>query len=224
LAALACLRGDGGHQMLICLTMRILFAARDALETFVLTGSSSASIAAPISSCLKLDGTNSMSSRKWSFAIMLEVYAFSTPNSVRVPVALEEMGLEYELKPVNVRKGEQKDPTYRALNPNGKVPVLIDPSGPDGKRFVLTESSAILVYLAEKTGKLLPSKGEARARVFEQIFFHVTGIGPAFGQAGYFQKQAPEQIPHALTRFNTEAARVMAVFDGDPAFVEIRSQ
>ncbi len=145
---------------------------------------------------------------------MLEVYAFSTPNSVRVPVALEEMGLEYELKPVNVRKGEQKDPTYRALNPNGKVPVLIDPSGPDGKRFVLTESSAILVYLAEKTGKLLPSKGEARARVFEQIFFHVTGIGPAFGQAGHFQKQAPEQIPHALTRFNTEAARVMSVFDG----------
>jgi GST-like protein len=145
---------------------------------------------------------------------MLEVYAFSTPNSVRVPVALEEMGLEYELKPVNVRKGEQKDPAFRALNPNGKVPVLIDPSGPDGKRFLLTESSAILVYLAEKTGKLLPSKGEARARVFEQVFFHVTGIGPAFGQAGYFQKQAPEQIPHALTRFNNEAARVMSVFDG----------
>lgn len=145
---------------------------------------------------------------------MLEVYAFSTPNSVRVPVALEEMGLEYELKPVNVRKGEQKDPAFRALNPNGKVPVLIDPTGPDGKRFLLTESSAILVYLAEKTGKLLPNKGEARARVFEQVFFHVSGIGPAFGQAGYFQKQAPEQIPHALARFNNEAARVMAVFEG----------
>jgi GSH-dependent disulfide-bond oxidoreductase len=145
---------------------------------------------------------------------MLEVYAFSTPNSVRVPVALEEMGLEYALKPVNVRKGEQKESTFKAINPNGKVPVLIDRAGPNGTRFVLTESSAILIYLAEKTGKLLPKEGEARARVFEQIFFHVTGIGPAFGQAGYFQKQAPEQIPHALARFNTEAARVMNVFDG----------
>jgi glutathione S-transferase len=150
----------------------------------------------------------------WNVVIMLEVYAFSTPNSVRVPIALEEMGLEYALKSVNVRKGEQKEPAFKAINPNGKVPVLIDPAGPNGTRFVLTESSAILVYLAEKTGKLLPREGEARARVFEQIFFHVTGIGPAFGQAGYFQKQAPEQIPHALTRFTTEAARVMKVFDG----------
>jgi GSH-dependent disulfide-bond oxidoreductase len=150
----------------------------------------------------------------WNVVIMLEVYAFSTPNSVRVPIALEEMGLAYALKSVNVRKGEQKEPAFKAINPNGKVPVLIDPAGPNGTRFVLTESSAILVYLAEKTGKLLPREGEARARVFEQIFFHVTGIGPAFGQAGYFQKQAPEQIPHALTRFTTEAARVMKVFDG----------
>ncbi|WP_426437083.1 glutathione S-transferase family protein [Bradyrhizobium genosp. P] len=145
---------------------------------------------------------------------MLEVYAFSTPNSIRVPVALEEMGLEYTLRPINVRKGEQKEPAFKVINPNGKVPVLVDPAGPKGTRFVLTESSAILIYLAEKTGKLLPRDGEERARVFEQIFFHVTGIGPAFGQAGYFQKHAPEQIPHALTRFSAEAARVMNVFDG----------
>jgi glutathione S-transferase len=145
---------------------------------------------------------------------MLEVYAFSTPNSVRVPVALEEMGLEYTLRPINVRKGEQKEPAFKVINPNGKVPVLVDPAGPKGTRFVLTESSAILIYLAEKTGKLLPRDGEERARVFEQIFFHVTGIGPAFGQAGYFQKQAPEQVPHALARFSAEAARVMNVFDG----------
>lgn len=145
---------------------------------------------------------------------MLEVYAFSTPNSVRVPVALEEMELEYTLRPINVRKGEQKEPAFKVINPNGKVPVLVDPAGPKGTRFVLTESSAILIYLAEKTGKLLPRDGEERACVFEQIFFHVTGIGPAFGQAGYFQKQAPEQIPHALARFGAEAARVMNVFDG----------
>lgn len=144
---------------------------------------------------------------------MIEVYAFATPNSLRVPIMLEELGLAYDLKSVNVRKGEQKLPDHLALNPNGKVPVLIDPDGPDGRRLVLTESGAILIYLAEKTGRLLPADGIERARVFEQMFFHVSGIGPAFGQAGYFQKQAPEQIPVALDRFNTEAARVMKVFD-----------
>ncbi len=144
---------------------------------------------------------------------MIEVYAFSTPNSVRVPVMLEELDLDYELKSVNVRKGEQKTPEHLARNPNAKVPVLVDPDGPDDKRLVLTESGAILVYLAEKTGKLLPKDAVARARVFEQLFFHLTGIGPAFGQAGYFQKQAPEPVPAARLRFETEAARVMKVFD-----------
>ncbi|HEY0802295.1 MAG TPA: glutathione S-transferase N-terminal domain-containing protein [Steroidobacteraceae bacterium] len=145
---------------------------------------------------------------------MIEVYAYSTPNSVRVPIGLEEMGLEYCLKSINVRKGEQKTVEYLSLNPNGKVPVLVDPNGPAGRPFVLTESAAILIYLAEKTGLLLPHAGEERARVFEQIMFHVTGVGPAFGQAGYFQKQAPEPVPLALARFNTESARVMAVLDG----------
>jgi GST-like protein len=145
---------------------------------------------------------------------MIEVYAFATPNSLRVPIMLEELGLPYDLRSVNVRKGEQKLPGHLALNPNGKVPVLVDPDGPDGERLVLTESGAILIYLAEKAGQLLPAEGIARARVFAQMFFHMTGIGPAFGQAGYFQKQAPEQLPVALDRFNTEAARVIKVFDG----------
>jgi hypothetical protein len=87
---------------------------------------------------------------------VIEVYAFSTPNSVRVPIALEELGLDYELKPVNVKKAEQKSPDFLALNPNGKVPLLIDPDGPAEKPFTLTESGAILIYLAEKTGRLLP--------------------------------------------------------------------
>jgi glutathione S-transferase len=145
---------------------------------------------------------------------MIEVYAFATPNSLRVPIVLEELGLPYDLRSVNVRKGEQKLPEHLALNPNGKVPVLVDPSGPRGERLVLTESGAILIYLAEKTGRLLPAEGIERARVFEQIFFHMTGIGPMFGQAGYFQKQAPEQLPIALDRFNTESVRVMKVLDG----------
>jgi GSH-dependent disulfide-bond oxidoreductase len=145
---------------------------------------------------------------------MIEVYAFATPNSVRVPIALEEMGLSYTLKSVNVRKGEQKSAAFVALNPNAKVPVLVDPDGPDGTPFVLTESGAILIYLAEKTGKLLPAKGAERYRVVEQILFHGTGIGPAFGQAGFFQRQAPEQVPFAIERFRAESMRTLRVLDG----------
>ncbi|RVB98243.1 glutathione S-transferase family protein, partial [Mesorhizobium sp. M7A.F.Ca.AU.001.01.1.1] len=99
---------------------------------------------------------------------MLQVYAFATPNSLRIPIALEELGLDYKLNAVNVRKGDQKQPGYLAINPNGKVPVLVDPEGPDGETLTLTESGAILIYLAEKTGELLPRSGAARARVFEQ--------------------------------------------------------
>lgn len=139
---------------------------------------------------------------------MIEVYAFATPNSVKVPIALEELGLEYSLNGINVRKGEQKAPDFVALNPNAKVPVLVDGS------LVLTESAAILVYLAEKTGKLLPASGEARARVFEQLFFHASGLSPAFGQAGFFKKQAAEPQPIAIARFEAEALRTATVLDG----------
>jgi len=145
---------------------------------------------------------------------MLQVYAFSTPNSVRVPITLEELGLDYELRTINVRKGEQKQPDYLAINPNGKVPVLVDPDGPDGESLTLTESGAILIYLAEKTGKLLPRSGVARARVFEQMFFHLTGIGPALGQAGFFMRQASEKIPLAIDRFQKESERVLSVLEG----------
>jgi GSH-dependent disulfide-bond oxidoreductase len=143
----------------------------------------------------------------------IQVYAFSTPNSVKVPIALEELQLPYELKSVNVRKGEQKNADFLSLNPNGKVPVLIDDAETGRAPLVLTESAAILIYLAEKTGRLLPASGETRARVFEQLFFHGSGLGPAFGQSGYFQKQAPEQLPLAISRFSTEAARVARLLD-----------
>lgn len=138
---------------------------------------------------------------------MIQVYAFSTPNSVKVPIALEELGLEYTLMGVNVRKGEQKEPDFRALNPNAKVPVLVDGD------LVLTESAAILVYLAEKTGKLLPAMGVGRARVFEQLFFHASGLSPAFGNVGYFRKFAPEPVPLAIERFGNEAQRIIGLLD-----------
>jgi GST-like protein len=139
---------------------------------------------------------------------MLDVYAFATPNSIKVPIALEELGLDYALHGINVRKGEQKAPDFVALNPNAKVPVLVDGD------LVLTESAAILVYLAEKTGKLLPASGETRTRVFEQLFFHASGLGPAFGQSGFFQRQAAEPQPLAIARFSTEARRTLGVLDG----------
>ncbi len=144
---------------------------------------------------------------------MFDVYAFATPNSIKVPIALEELGLAYTLHGINVRKGEQKASDFLALNPNGKVPVLVDADA-EGGRLVLTESAAILIHLAEKTGRLLPAGGEARARVFEQLFFHASGLGPAFGQAGFFQRQAAEPQPLAIQRFSAEAQRTLGVLDG----------
>lgn len=138
---------------------------------------------------------------------MLKLYAFATPNNVKVAIALEELGAAYELHAVNIRGGEQRAASFLALNPNAKVPVLVDGD------FVLTESAAILVYLAEKTGKLLPSEGHARAKVFEQLFFHASGISPAFGNAGFFQKLASEKIPFAIERFHGEAKRLMGLLD-----------
>ncbi len=138
---------------------------------------------------------------------MIEVHAFATPNSVKVLIALEEMELPYELKTVNVRKGEQKTGAFLTLNPNGKVPVVVD----DG--FVLTESAAILVHLAEKTGKLLPSESAGRARVFEQLFFHASALSPAFGNAGFFKRSSPEPQPIAEARFTTEAERILGLLD-----------
>lgn len=144
---------------------------------------------------------------------MIDVYAFATPNSIKVPIALEEAGLAYDLHGVNVRAGEQKLPEFLALNPNAKVPVLVDSEGPDGAQLVLTESAAILVYIAEKTGKLLPQSGVERARVFEQMFFHASALSPSFGQAGYFQKFAPEPLPHAIDRFLGEANRLVDLLE-----------
>ncbi|WP_086644331.1 glutathione S-transferase family protein [Acetobacter sp. DsW_063] len=144
---------------------------------------------------------------------MFDVYAFSTPNSVKVLIALEELDLDYRLHGVNVRLGEQKSADFLALNPNARIPVLVDSSA-DGHRLVLTESAAILVYLSEKTGKLLPASGEARFRTFEQLFFHASGLSPSFGQAGFFQRQATAPQPLAIERFSNEAVRTLRVLNG----------
>ncbi|MDX2235325.1 MAG: glutathione S-transferase N-terminal domain-containing protein [Hyphomonadaceae bacterium] len=147
---------------------------------------------------------------------MIDVYAFATPNSVKVPIALEELGLAYALHSVNIRTGDHKAPAFLALNANAKVPVIVDRDAP-GEPLVVTESAAILVYLAEKAGKLLPTSGAARARVFEQLFFHASGLGPAFGNAGFFTRFAPEPMPVAIDRFRAEGVRILGLLDAQLA-------
>lgn len=139
---------------------------------------------------------------------MFEVHAFATPNSIKVPIALEELGLPYKLHGVNVRAGEQKAPGFLALNPNGKVPVLVDTAN----GLVLTESAAILVYLAEKAGALLPVEPMARARVFEQLMFHAAALSPNLGNAGWARGMQPPQEA-ALARFAGEANRLLDVLE-----------
>ena len=144
---------------------------------------------------------------------MIALYAFATPNSVKVPIMLEEVGADYRLTRVNIRAGEQKTPEFLALNPNGKVPVIVDPLGPQGAPVTISESAAILIYLGEKFGKLIPADPVRRIRMFEWMFFHASGLGPAFGQSGYFQKLAPTPSPLTIERFSGEAKRTLAVLD-----------
>ena len=114
---------------------------------------------------------------------------------------------------MNIRSGEQTLPEFLALNPNGKVPVIVDSDGPDGAPVTITESAAILIYLAEKSGRLIPADPIGRLRMFEWMFFHASGLGPAFGNSGYFQKLAPTPQPLAIERFSTEARRTLSVLD-----------
>ncbi|WP_246217476.1 glutathione S-transferase family protein [Paraburkholderia panacisoli] len=143
---------------------------------------------------------------------VINVYALSTPNSVRVPFALEELGVDNVLNAINLRKDEQKHADYLAMNPNGKVPVIVDPDG--DKLFTLTESGGDPRLFRRKTGRLVPADAFGRARVIEQMFFHLSGVGPAPGQLGFFKRQATEQIFYAIARFQTEAERVLKVLDG----------
>ncbi|KEA65453.1 Glutathione S-transferase [Marinobacterium lacunae] len=145
---------------------------------------------------------------------MIDVYAYATPNSIKVPITLEELGLDYTVHAVNVKQGEQKQEAFLTLNPNAKVPVLVHADAATGERLVLSESAAILVYLAERQGRLLPAAGNERARVFEQLFFHASAVSPNFGNAGFFTKLASEAQPLAQQRFSGESERLTALLDG----------
>jgi GST-like protein len=144
---------------------------------------------------------------------MIDFYTWSTPNGFKVRIMLEETGLDYELHPVNLGEGEQKKPEYLAINPNGKIPAIVDRDGPGGDALTIFESGAILLYLAEKSGKLLPEGPAGRWQVISWLMFQMGGIGPFLGQAGYFLNRAPEPVPHAVERFVDEAERLYGVVD-----------
>lgn len=143
---------------------------------------------------------------------MIHLYTWATPNGRKVSIMLEEIGLLYEVHPVNLGTGEQFKAEYLAINPNNKIPAIVDTEGPSGQPLTLFESGAILIYLAEKTGKLLPQEPRRRYEVIQWLMFQMGGVGPIFGQANYFFKMT-DKVPYALERFHKEALRLYRVLN-----------
>ena len=144
---------------------------------------------------------------------MIDLYTAATPNGFKVSIALEELGLRYDVVKVDIRSGDQFKPDFLRISPNNKIPAIVDREGPGGREVSVFESGAILFYLAEKTGKLLPASGAARYAALEWVFMQVGSVGPMFGQAGHFRNYAPEKIPYAVDRYTNEARRICGVLD-----------
>ena len=145
----------------------------------------------------------------------LQLYSLPTPNGVKVSIMLEEIGLPYEVHLVDFGKDDQKTPEFLSLNPNGKIPAILDPNGPGGKPLPLFESGAILQYLAEKTGKLLPQDAARRYQTIQWVHFQMGGIGPMFGQVGFFHKFAGKDFEdkRPLERYVNESKRLLGVME-----------
>ena len=145
---------------------------------------------------------------------MIDLYYWPTPNGWKISIALEEMELPYRVVPVNIGRGEQFAPEFLALSPNGRMPALVDhaPAG-GGAPLATFESGAILVYLAEKSGRFLPSDVRGRADVLSWLFWQMGGLGPMLGQHGHFRLYAPEQIPYAIERYERETRRLYGVLE-----------
>jgi len=145
----------------------------------------------------------------------LQLYSVATPNGVKVAVMLEETGLPYEAHTVSFEAREQQLPEFLALNPNGKIPAIVDPDGPDGNPLTLFESGAILIYLAEKTGRFLPGNASGRYQTIQWLMFQMGGVGPMFGQLGFFHKFAGKdyQDKRPRERYVAESKRLLGVLD-----------
>ena len=145
---------------------------------------------------------------------MITLHAWPTPNGQKVSIMLEECGLDYEAVAVDINKGEQFAPDFLALSPNNRIPAIVDDDGPGGRRLALFESGAILQYLAEKTGTLMPESGEGRYRVVEWLMFQMGGLGPMCGQAHHFrQRMGGEDVPYGIARYTREVGRLYGVMD-----------
>ena len=144
---------------------------------------------------------------------MIELYTWPTPNGHKAAIMLEETGLDYRVHPVDIANGEQFAADYETINPNGKIPTIVDQDGPGGGPFTVFELGAILIYLAEKTGHFLSGDPRRRSQALQWLMFQVGGIGPMFGQAQHFRRFAPQPLPYAIERYSTEAARLYRVLD-----------
>ena len=145
---------------------------------------------------------------------MIELYTSPTPNGYKASIMLEEIGEPYTVHAIDLAKGEQKTPEFLAMNPNGRIPVIVDH---DNDEFVVFESGAILIYLADKSGQLLPGEQKARSRVLQWLMFQMGGIGPMMGQANVFYRYFPEKIPAAIDRYQHEGRRLLGVLDAQLA-------
>ncbi|MEQ8165356.1 MAG: glutathione S-transferase N-terminal domain-containing protein [Alphaproteobacteria bacterium] len=144
---------------------------------------------------------------------MIDLYYWPTPNGHKASIMLEETGLPYRVVPVNILKGEQFEPDFLKISPNNRMPAIVDHDGPGGKPLSLFESGAILIYLAEKTGKFLPEDPAARYETLQWLMFQMGGVGPMFGQAGHFMHYAPEKVPYGIERYSKETHRLYGVLD-----------
>jgi GST-like protein len=142
---------------------------------------------------------------------VIDLYTWSTPNGRKVSIMLEECALAYRVHPINIGKGEQFAPDFLAINPNNRIPAIVDSEGPDGKPLPLFESGAILIYLAEKTGKLMPRDPRTRLICLQWLMFQMGGVGPMFGQAHHFLRSAKEQVPYGIKRYTDETRRLYGV-------------
>ncbi|THF62846.1 glutathione S-transferase family protein [Pseudothauera nasutitermitis] len=144
---------------------------------------------------------------------MIDLYTWGTPNGRKISIALEELALEYRVHTVDITRDEQFAPDFLAISPNNKIPAIIDQDGPGGAPVALFESGAILIYLAEKTGRLLPADPRGRLEALQWLMMQMGSVGPMLGQAHHFRRFAPEQIPYAIERYTNETRRIYGVLD-----------
>ena len=144
---------------------------------------------------------------------MIDLYTWPTPNGHKIHIALEEMGLAYTVHPVNIRTGEQFQPAFLAISPNNRIPAMVDSDGPDGQPITLFESGAMLIYLAGKSGKLMPAADRDRYTMLQWLMWQMGGVGPMFGQANHFRAYAKEPQPYPIERYTNESNRLTRVLD-----------